>query len=126
MKTLLFLAIALAATTLVFAAPRPGAPAQTVQPADSTDLKPFAGTYTFDANDNLKQMVVTVENGELYGAVDTYPKSKLVKQAAADTFKSTSEYGSVFTFKRDAATKQVTGFSMEIMGNTLTAKKDAR
>ena len=126
MKKPLFFAFAFAASTLVFAAPKPVVPIQTVQQADSTDLKAYAGTYTFAANDNFKQLVITVENGELYGAVDTYPKNKLVKQAAAHTFKSTSEYGSVFTFTHDTATKQVTGFTMEIMGNTITAKKDPR
>lgn len=126
MKKALFFAFALAASTLTFAARQPGTPTQTTQQADSTALKAYTGTYTFASNDNFKQLILTVENGELYGAVDAYPKNKLVKQPAADTFKSTSEYGSVFTFTRDAATQQVTGCTMAIMGNTITARKDPR
>ncbi|GAB3342425.1 hypothetical protein GCM10027299_57220 [Larkinella ripae] len=124
MKKLLLFAFALTISTLVFATQKPGISSALVQSADSTDLKAYAGTYTFASNDTFKQFVVTVENGELFGAVDTYPKNKLVKQPAADTYKSTSEYGSVFTFSRDAASKQVTGFKIQIMGNELTATKD--
>ena len=125
MKNALIFAFIFAASTPVFAVEKPFFRAETVQQqADSTDLKAYAGTYTFAPNDNVKQYIITVENGELYGAVDTNPKNKLVKQAAADTFKSTSQYGSIFTFSRDAASKQVTGFKIQIMGNELTATKD--
>jgi hypothetical protein len=125
MKKLILFVLTFAVSTLVFATQKPVFNSEkTVYQADSTELKAYAGTYTFAQNDNFKQFVVTVENGELYGAVDAYPKNKLVKQATADTFKSTSEYGSVFTFSRDAATKAVTGFKIQIMGNEVTAKKD--
>ncbi|GAB3893595.1 hypothetical protein GCM10028803_07870 [Larkinella knui] len=124
MKTSLLFALTFAASTVVFAARKPDFRIKTVIQADSTDLKAYAGTYTFAQNDNFKQVTITVENGELYGAVDAYPKNKLLKQATADTFKSTSEYGSVFTFIRDAATKAVTGFKLQIMGNEVTAKKE--
>ena len=124
MKNGLLFAFIFAASTPVFAAEKLVFCTETVQQADSTDLKAYAGTYTFAPNDNVKQYIITVENGELYGAVDTNPKNKLVKQAAADTFKSTSQYGSIFTFSRDAASKKVTGFKIQIMGNELTATKD--
>jgi hypothetical protein len=124
MKKLLLFTLAFTVSTLIFAAQIPVFRVETIHQADSTDLKAYAGTYTFAQNDNFKQFIVTVENGELYGAVDTYPKNKLLKQATADTFKSTSEYGSVFTFSRDQATKLVTGFKVQIMGNEITAKKD--
>ncbi|RRB02853.1 DUF3471 domain-containing protein [Larkinella rosea] len=124
MKNLLFFAFLLAASPLAFARPVSTFRPAPIQPADSTDLKAYAGTYTFAQNDNIKQFTITVENGELYGAVDSYPRNKLLKQPAAETFKSTSEYGSVLTFTRDAATKAVTGFKIQLMGNELTATKD--
>lgn len=124
MKKLLLLVCISATAFPVFSAEKTAFRRSVVQQADSTELKSYAGTYTFAQNDNFKQFVITVENGELFGAVDTYPKNKLVRQPAADTFKSTSEYGSVFTFIRDAATKVVSGFKMQIMGNEITATKD--
>lgn len=126
MKKLLLFTLALTMSHLVFAGrqQRPTIPSGTVYPADSIDLKAYAGKYTFSQNDTFKHFTITLENGDLYGAVDEYPKNKLVKQATAETFKSTSEYGSVFTFTRDAATKLVTGFKIQIMGNEVTATKD--
>ncbi|GAB3936831.1 DUF3471 domain-containing protein [Larkinella terrae] len=125
MKKLLVFAFALtAASPLAFASNSPVSKTATVQQADSTDLKAYTGKYTFAQNDTFKQFTITLENGDLYGAVDEYPKNKLVKQSAPETFKSTSEYGSIFTFTRDAATKAVTGFSIKIMGNELSATRD--
>jgi hypothetical protein len=93
-------------------------------PADSTSLKAYAGTYTFESGSPVQKFIVTTDKGDLFGEADTNGKNKLLKQDKADTFKSTSSYGSVITFVRDVATKAVTGFTMAIQGTELSAKKD--
>ncbi|GAB4024153.1 DUF3471 domain-containing protein [Spirosoma gilvum] len=118
MKTILTLLLSsslLALTTTAFA--------QTTG-TDSTALKAYAGSYTFESGNPIQKFIVTIDKGELFGEVDGYGKNKLLKQDKTDTFKSTSSYGSVITFNRDASSKAVTGFSMAIQGSTLTAKKD--
>ncbi|ADB37065.1 DUF3471 domain-containing protein [Spirosoma linguale] len=93
-------------------------------PADTANLKAYAGSYTFASGSPIQKFTVTSEKGELYGEADTYGKNKLVKQAKADTYQSTSSYGSIITFVRDAATKAVTSLTMAVQGTELTAKKD--
>ncbi|MBD2756048.1 DUF3471 domain-containing protein [Spirosoma validum] len=94
-------------------------------PASSADsTKAYAGSYTFASGSPVQKYVITAEKGEIYGAADDYGKNKLVKQAKVDTYKSTSSYGSIITFVRDATTKAVTGLTMAIQGSELTAKKD--
>lgn len=90
---------------------------------DSTDLQAYAGTYEFASGSPIGQFVIKLEKGDLYGEADSYGANKLMKQPEPDTFKSTSQYGSVLTFIRDPTTKQVTGFKMAIMGQELVAKR---
>lgn len=97
--------------------------AQTVA-TDSTVLKSYAGTYTFASGSPLQKYVITAEKGDLFGEADSYGKNKLLKQANADTYQSTSSYGSIITFVRDAATKAITSLTIAIQGTELSAKKD--
>ncbi len=91
---------------------------------DSTALKAYVGTYTFGSGSPVQKYTVTAEKGDLYGEADSNGKNKLLKQEKADTFKSTSSYGSIITFLRDAATKAVTGFGLDAQGTELNAKRD--
>ncbi|GAB3031432.1 DUF3471 domain-containing protein [Spirosoma pulveris] len=93
-------------------------------PADTANLKAYAGSYTFASGSPIQKFTVTTEKGELFGEADTFGKNKLVKQAKADTYQSTSSYGSIITFVRDAATKAVTSMTMAVQGTELAAKKD--
>lgn len=115
----IFLMLGLSSLLTVAQAQTSTAPA-----ADSTTLKAYAGTYTFESGSPVQKYTISTEKGALYGEADTMGKNKLVKQDKADTFQSTSSYGSILTFQRDAAAKTVTGFSMAIQGSTLTATKD--
>ncbi|GAA4467723.1 hypothetical protein GCM10023189_51880 [Nibrella saemangeumensis] len=92
--------------------------------ADDKELQQYAGTYTFTENGTFQKLTITVEKGELYGQVDSNESYKLVKQSEPDSYKSTSTYGSVYTFTRDPNTKAVTGFRMKIMDYNLEGKKD--
>ncbi len=102
-------------------------PPRSFQPApihaDSTDLKAYAGTYAFATGSPLNEYVIKLEKGDLYGEADSYGANKLVKQDKPDTFQSTSQYASILTFTRDAATKEVTGFKMAIAGQELLATR---
>ena len=107
------------------------ATAQTVAPtgsasatADTVQLKAYAGTYSFASGSPIQKYTITAEKGDLYGEADSYGKNKLVKQTAADTYQSTSSYGSIITFQREATAKTVTGLTMAIQGTDLSAKKD--
>lgn len=94
------------------------------QTASADSLKAYVGSYTFASGSPIQKYTITAEKGDLFGEADTYGKNKLVKQAKADTYQSTSSYGSIITFVRDAATKTVSSLSMAIQGTELTAKKD--
>ncbi|AUD00697.1 DUF3471 domain-containing protein [Spirosoma pollinicola] len=91
---------------------------------DSASLKAYTGIYTFASGSPIQKYTITADKGELYGEADSYGKNKLVKQTKADTFQSTSSYGSMITFVRDAATKAVTSLSIAAQGTELTARKD--
>ncbi len=99
------------------------AKAQTT-PTDSTALKAYAGTYTFEGDSPVRKYVITLNKGDLFGQADDMGSNKLVKKEGDDTYQSTSSYGSVITFIRDTATKAVSGFKMAVQGAELTAKKD--
>ncbi len=93
-------------------------------PADSTALKAYAGSYTFASGSPLQKYIITAEKSDLFGEADSYGKNKLLKQTKDDTYQSTSSYGSIITFVRDAATKSITGLTIAIQGTELSAKKD--
>ncbi len=96
--------------------------AQSTAAADS--LKAYVGTYTFASGSPVSKFTVTVDKGVLYGEADSYGTNKLVKQPATDTYQSTSSYGSMITFQRDATTKAVTSLTLSAQGNELSAKKE--
>lgn len=96
----------------------------TAPAADSTNLSAYAGAYTFGSGSPVQKFTVSAEKGELYGEADSFGKNKLIKQTKADTYQSTSSYGSLITFVRDATTKAVTGLTLSAQGTELSAKKD--
>lgn len=96
----------------------------TAPSADSTNLSAYAGSYTFGSGSPVQKFTVSTEKGELYGEADSFGKNKLVKQTKADTYQSTSSYGSIITFVRDTATKAITGLTLAAQGTELSAKKD--
>lgn len=100
------------------------ATATTAPAADSTSLSAYAGSYTFGSGSPIQKFTVSTEKGVLYGEAESYGKNKLVKQAKTDTYQSTSSYGSIITFVRDAATNAVTGLTLAAQGTELSAKKD--
>ncbi len=88
--------------------------------ADS--LEAYVGTYKFKDGSPISAYKITAKDGTLYGEADSYGANKLNKQPAADTFQSTSSYGSIITFRRDAAEK-VVGLKMAIQGTDLEADR---
>ena len=94
-----------------------------VPAADSTNLSAYAGAYTFGSGSPVQKFTISTEKGDLYGEADTFGKNKLIRQAKADTYQSTSSYGSIITFVRDA-TNVVTGLTLAAQGTELSAKKD--
>ena len=95
-----------------------------VPSADSTNLSAYTGVYTFGSGSPVQKFTVSDEKGDLYGEADSFGKNKLVKQAKADTYQSTSSYGSIITFVRDAANQAVTGLTLAAQGTELSANKE--
>lgn len=116
MKTCLLLAF----FTLVGAVT---ASAQTTTPATDS-LTAYVGTYAFSGDSPVKKFKVTTDSGTLFGEADDFGKNKLIRQAKADTYQSTSSYGSIITFVRDAATKAVTGLTLSAQGTELAATRE--
>ena len=87
----------------------------------AVNLTDYAGTYKF--METFSQATVLVKDGFLFGEVDSYGSNKLLPQTDADTYKSTSSYGTVFVFKRDDA-KKVIALTLKLMGQELTGDKE--
>jgi Domain of unknown function (DUF3471) len=87
--------------------------------ADS--LAEYVGEYKM--SEYFATYKITLDGGNLYGEADSYGANKLIKQKEADTFVSTSSYGSTIIFTRDATTKKVTGLKLMLQGNEVIGKK---
>lgn len=91
--------------------------------ATPAKLTEYAGTYTFASGGPIPTYTITAEGSDLYGSAGM-GKYKLEKQEKTDQYKSTSSYGSIITFQRDATTKAITGLTLAAQGQDLTATKD--
>ncbi len=89
--------------------------------ADS--LSEYVGTYKMKDNGYFSAYKITLKEGALYGEADENGANKLLKQDKPDTFKSTSQYGSIITFKRNPDTKKVAGLSLLIQDTEMLADK---
>ena len=110
-KTLILAVILLAFSKISFA-----------QTSKIDSLKQYVGNYVFKDGSPVSTYKVTLEGDVIMGEADSFGANKLLKQSGVDTYKSTSSYGSVFTFIRNAD-KKVVGFKMVIQGNDLFADK---
>ncbi len=122
---LLFL-IALLGTASIGMA-RPTTPSITHSPAtiaDSVDINQYVGRYNLGNNGVIAAYTITVKDGQLFGEAEGYGAFKLIKQKDTDTWQSTSSYGSMIVFTRDAQTKAVTGLKLIIQGNELIGKRE--
>jgi hypothetical protein len=120
MKTLtsvLLLSIGLLLMSLIQTTPLP-----TIYASDDS-LSEYVGTYKMKDNGYFSEFKITLKEGFLYGEADQNGANKLLKQEKADTFKSTSQYGSIITFKRNAETKKVIGLSLLIQDTEMNADK---
>ena len=84
-------------------------------------LAEYVGEYKM--SDFFARYSITIDGDNLYGEADSYGANKLIKQKEADTFVSTSSYGSTIVFTRDVTTKKVTGLKISIQGSEAIGKK---
>ncbi len=94
-----------------------------VMASDSVDLNQYVGKYVIGGNDIITAYTISVKEGQLFGEAEGYGAYKLIKQKDAETWQSTSSYGSMIVFTRDAKTNAVTGLKLIIQGNELIGKK---
>jgi hypothetical protein len=92
--------------------------------ADSADINQYVGKYNLGNNGVIPSYTITVKDGQLFGQAEGYDAYKLVKQKDADTWQSTSSYGSMIVFTRDAVTNAVTGLKLTIQGNELVGTRE--
>ncbi len=92
------------------------------QTTSADSLKQYVGTYKMKDGSPIENYKITFSDGSISGEADSYGANKLVKQAGIDKFQSTSSYGSIITFIRNAD-KKVTGLKMEIQGTAILADK---
>jgi hypothetical protein len=92
------------------------------QTASSDSLKQYVGSYKMKGESPFAIYAVTFADGSILGEADSYGANKLVKKDGADKFQSTSSYGSIITFTRNAD-KKVNGLKMEIQGTEILADK---
>ncbi len=117
MKKLLF---ALLLTTIVSGAYAQTATKIVAKDSVAVNLTEYTGIYKF--SETFSQANVEAKDGFLFGEVDSYGSNKLLPQTDADTFKSTSSYGTVFVFQRDA-NKKIIALTLKLMGQEITGDK---
>ena len=110
---ILFLFIGIQANHLI-------AQTSSIDSAKTINLNDYAGKYKF--TEGFAEASLEVKDGSLYAEIDSYGQNKINKQDAVDTFKSTSSYGTVFIFKRNAEGK-VTGVKLQLMGQEVSGEK---
>ncbi len=93
------------------------------QPPAADSLEVYVGTYNFKDSNIFSTYTITLKEGALYGEADSYGPNKLIKKEKPDVFQSTSQYGSIITFKRNADTKKITGLSLFIQETEMNAER---
>ena len=93
------------------------------QTAQTDSLKQYVGNYKMKGDAPFQSYSITFSENAISGEADSYGANKLVKQAGVDKFQSTSSYGSIITFVRNAD-KKVVGLKMEIQGSEILADKE--
>ena len=116
MKKLLFLLLLSTSSLAVLAQTAASKPAV----KDSVNLSDYVGVFKF--SETFSQATITLKDGFIFGEVDSYGNNKLLPEAEADTFKSTSSYGTIYVFKRNPA-KKVVSLTLKVMGQELTGEK---
>ncbi len=87
----------------------------------NSNLSDFVGTYKMETF--FEMATITEKDGALYAEIDSNGINKINKLVEADTFKSESSYGSIFTFLRDSK-NVVIGIKMKIMDNEVSGTKN--
>jgi hypothetical protein len=125
MKQIILFTLVVCACALTAAKSWHFSPARAVMITNTLALDDYVGTYTFTTSGSpVSNFHVRHKEGALFGEADNLGENKLLEQAEADTFKSTSSYGSTIVFLRNAQTKKVTGLQLIIQGNTLEATRN--
>ncbi len=87
----------------------------------SENLKEYVGVYKMESVFN--KCTILEQNGNLYAEVDQNGSNKLLPTDKKDVFKSTSAYGTIFTFYRNEK-NEVISVNLFVMDNNVTGKKE--
>ena len=95
----------------------------TMKPRPQNTLEEYVGTYNFKDSGYFSSYTITLKDSALYGEADSYGVNKLIKQDKPDVFQSTSQYGSIITFKRNPDTKKITGLMLLIQNTEMNGER---
>jgi hypothetical protein len=121
MKKIILIALCIGAYASLSAKPTPLKKTIPQKQIIADSLDEFLGEYKM--TEYFSVYKVTKEGGFLYGEADSFGSNKLLKQKEADTYVSTSSYGTTIIFTRNPASKKVTGIKMLLQGNEVIGKK---
>ena len=88
---------------------------------DSVNLAEYAGIYKF--KEQFQQVTIELKDGSLFAEVDSYGSNKINKQKEDDTFLSTSSYGTIYVFQRNAD-KKIVAVKLKLMGQEIVGEKE--
>lgn len=108
MKKLLVLFFTLSTTSFLLAQSKP-------------NLKNFTGKYTIEGGGSLSEVIISVENGTLYGVAVGQGEASLSPTANADEF-SVDGYGGKIVFKRNP-NKIVNAMTLTLQGQDMEGKR---
>ena len=94
-----------------------------IRPTQQDMLSEYVGTYNFKDSGYFSTYAITLKDSALYGEADSYGANKLIKKDKPDVFQSTSQYGSIITFKRNPDTKKITGLMLMIENTEMNAER---
>lgn len=86
----------------------------------SITLKEYTGVYKMESV--FEKCTITELEGNLYAEVDQNGSNKLLSTDKVDVFKSTSAYGTIFTFTRNEK-NEVNAVNLFVMDNNVSGKK---
>jgi hypothetical protein len=121
MKKFILIALCIGAYTSISAKPSPIKKPIFQKQIAADSLDEFLGEYKM--KEYFAVYKVTKDGGFLYGEADSYGNNKLLKQKEADTYISTSSYGTTISFIRDSSSKKVTGIKLLLQGNEVIGTK---
>lgn len=87
-----------------------------------SNLNDYVGKYKMDSF--FETVTIEIKEEKLYATVDANGTYMLNALEEKDKYQSTSSYGTIFKFNRDAKTERVVGVTLTISDQEVSGKKE--